>query len=137
MNRNLGSIQPQLNVQSLASGVYHYHLKTHSLELIPFEEIRNQSMKQIRQQWIGDAGFLIVPTAVFERTEAKYKDRGYRHIMTEYGHIAQNVYLVGAALDLGVCSVGGFIDDGLNRILDIDGRVESVIGLIAIGNKKQ
>lgn len=124
------------NVQGLESGVYHYHFKTHTLEAIPFENIKKHAMKQVKQEWIGESGFLVIPTAVFERTEMKYRDRGYRHIMTEYGHIAQNIYLVGTALDLGVCSVGGFIDDGINKILDIDGRVESVIGLIAIGKKK-
>ena len=71
----------------------------------------------------------------FDRTEMKYRARGYRHIFTEYGHLAQNMYLICAALGLGICSIGGFIDDGLNKILDIDGRIESVIGVIAIGNK--
>ena len=52
-------------------------------------------------------------------------------------NIAQNIYLIGNALGLGICSVGGFLDDGLNDILDIDGRIESVIGVIAVGNKEQ
>lgn len=74
-------------------------------------------------------------SAVFDRSEMKYGDRGYRHIMTEYGHLAQNVYLVGTTLDLGVCSIGGFVDDALNKIIDVDGKVESVIGVIAVGSK--
>lgn len=122
--------------EQLRMGVYHYHFKTHSLEVILPEPVFEQAMQQLNQSWIRKAGILIVISAVFERTEMKYKDRGYRHILTEYGHIAQNLYLVSTALGLGVCSIGGFVDDGLNRLLDIDGRIESVIGLIAVGNKK-
>jgi len=125
------------NVQGLDSGVYHYHFKTNSLEAIPFENIKENAMKYVKQEWIKDSCVLIIPTAVFERTEMKYKDRGYRHIMTEFGHISQNIYLVGTALELAACSIGGFIDDGFNKILDIDGRIESMIGLIAIGGKKK
>jgi len=125
------------NVQNLENGVYHYHLKTHSLELIPSENMKSQALKQVNQEWLKESGFFIIPTAVFDRTEVKYKDRGYRHTMTEYGHIAQNVYLIGTALGLGVCSIGGFIDEGFNKILDLDGRTESIVGLIAIGSKKQ
>lgn len=122
--------------EELEMGIYHYHFKTHSLEVILQKPILEQVMQQLNQSWIREAGILIVLSAVFERTEMKYKDRGYRHILTEYGHIAQNLYLVSNALGLGICSIGGFIDDGLNRLLDIDGRIESVIGLIAVGNKK-
>lgn len=122
-------------VEKLNSGIYHYHLKTHSLETILREPFSNEAFEQFNQLWIRRSATLLVVSAVFARTETKYKDRGYRHILTEYGHIAQNFYLVSTALNLGCCSIGGFNDDGLNKLLDIDGIEESVIGVIAIGNK--
>lgn len=125
------------NVDGIKEGVYHYHLKTHSLECILQESIHRQTMQQFQQSWIKKSGLLIVITAVFDRSEMKYKDRAYRHILTEYGHVAQNLYLVGNTLDLGVCSIGGFSDDGLNEILDIDGITESVIGVVAVGIKSK
>ncbi len=123
------------NVEGMNSGVYHYHLKTHSLETILQTLNKKGVVDQFTQTWIEKAGVVMVVTAVFDRTEMKYRARGYRHIFTEYGHLAQNMYLICAALGLCICSIGGFIDDGLNKILDIDGRIESVIGVIAIGNK--
>jgi len=123
------------NVETIDPGVYHYHVKTHSLETILHSLNKKEIIDQFTQAWIEKASVIVVFAAIFDRTEMKYKTRGYRHVFTEYGHLAQNMYLVCTALGLGICSIGGFIDDGLNKILDIDGRVESVIGVIAIGNK--
>lgn len=124
------------NVNQLNQGVYHYHFKTHSLETLLQKLILKEVVKQFQMPWIRKTGMLFVISAVFDRSEMKYGDRGYRHILTEYGHLAQNIYLVGTALDLGVCSIGGFVDNGLNKMIDIDGRVESVIGVVAVGNKQ-
>lgn len=124
------------NCERIKNGIYHYHLKTHSLELITKEPFFDQTIRQFGQSWIRKSAILIVVSAVFGRTEMKYKDRGYRHILTEYGHVAQNFYLVGKSLKLEVCSIGGFVDNGLNKLLDIDGVDESVIGVIAVGIKK-
>lgn len=122
-------------VEKIKSGVYHYHVKTHSLEGLLNKPFFQQTMWQFSQSWIRKSAALLVITTVFDRTEAKYKNRGYRHVLTEYGHMAQNVYLFSSALGLGCCSIGGFVDDGLNEILDIDGIDESVVGVVAIGNK--
>lgn len=123
------------NVRKIKKGVYHYHVKTHSLELLLDVPFFQRTMRQFNQPWIRKSALLLVISAVFDRTERKYKNRGYRHILTEYGHIAQNLYLISSAFELGCCSVGGFVDDGLNQILDIDGIYESVVGVVAFGNK--
>lgn len=123
------------NVDGIKSSIYHYHLKTHSLEVVLDKSFFSQTMKQFNQSWIRKSALLLVISAIFDRTEGKYKDRGYRHILTEYGHVAQNIYLMSTALGLSCCSIGGFVDDGLNKILDLDGRDESVVGVIAVGNK--
>lgn len=123
------------NVERIKSAVYHYHLKTHSLELLLNKPFYRQTMRQFNQAWTRKSAFILVISAMFDRTEGKYKDRGYRHILTECGHMAQNFYLMSTALNLGCCSIGGFIDDGLNELLDIDGIDESVVGVIAVGNR--
>lgn len=125
------------NVEKIKSAVYHYHLKTHSLELLLGKPFFQQTMRQFSQPWIRKSAVLLVISAIFDRTQGKYKDRGYRHVMTEYGHMAQNIYLLSSALGLGCCSIGGFVDDGLNEILDVDGIDESVVGVVAIGNKAE
>lgn len=122
-------------VEGITNGGYHYHVKTHSLERILDEKLALEIFKQFDQNWIKDSAVLFIVTAVFSRTEEKYGDRSYRHILTECGHVAQNIYLVATALNLGCCSIGGFIDDGINRLLDLDFEDEGVVGAVVVGNK--
>lgn len=122
------------SVNGIKPGLYHYHVKTNSLELLQSPISKINVFKQFNQSWLKNSSVLLLITAVFDRTENKYKNRGYRHILTEYGHMAQNTYLIGSSLNVGVCSIGGFVDMGLNKIIDIDGIDESVIGVIALGN---
>lgn len=124
------------NVKNIKRAIYHYHLKSHSLEKLLNEPFYRQTMKQFNQPWINNTSVLIVISAIFDRTEDKYGDRGLRHVYTEYGHLAQNISLIAAELGLGACSIGGFIDDGLNKLLDFDKIDESVIGVIALGTVK-
>jgi len=121
------------NVSDLDNGIYHYHLKTHSLEVLLENPIIKKTLVNFEQSWIRKASVLLVVTAVFGRTENKYGIRGYRHVLTEYGHLAQNVYLTSGAMNIACCSIGGFNDDGLNKLLDVDFVDESVVGVIALG----
>jgi len=121
------------SVKTIKPAIYHYHVKSHSLEKLYEAPFFNTTMKQFDQPWIRKASALIIVSAIFDRTEDKYGDRGLRHIYTEYGHYAQNISLISSELGLGACSIGGFIDDGLNKLLDFDKIDESVIGVIAIG----
>ena len=64
----------------------------------------------------------------------KYGDRGYRHVLAEAGHLAQNLYLISSALGLSCCAMGGYYDEEINNLLDIDGVGESIVYILAIGN---
>lgn len=125
------------NVEEQKMGIYHYHLRTHSLEYMwDFPNFEKIILSTFNQEWINKASLLLAITAVFGRTTMKYEDRGYRHVLVDTGHFCQNIYLICEALGLGCCSIGGFIDDKLNSLLDVDGQEESVIIVVAIGTKK-
>lgn len=117
------------------SGLYHYYIRSHILERLLFED--NIDFKEYFQDdWIDQVGCIILITAVFKRNTIKYSDRGYRHILTEAGHIGQNFYLLSSALNVACCAEEGFHDFKLNNLLDVDGIDEAVIYAIALGNKK-
>jgi len=63
----------------------------------------------------------------------KYNERGYRFVLLDAGHLGQNVCLMATAMNLGVLPIGGFLDDELNRLLDIDGVHESVVYPLLVG----
>lgn len=124
-----------LNVAGLKQGVYHYHLKTHSLELLISEEnIKEKILSNFNQDWIKDASVIFAISAIFWRAEVKYGDRSYRNTLMEAGTLTQNFYLTTNALNLKCCSIGGFIDNGLHNLIDLDGEEEAVITTIAISN---
>ena len=112
--------------------IYHYYPKNHSLEcLFP---LKNFSFKNyFNQPWLSHSAFLIIITAVFKRTMVKYGDRGYRHILLEAGHLGQNFYLTSAGLNLGCCAIGGYYDQRLEKLLQIDGVKESIVYVLAFG----
>ena len=65
----------------------------------------------------------------------KYGERGYRFILQESGHIAQNVYLLCEALGLKCCALGGFriSDEQIEKFLGIDGLTESIVYTLVVG----
>ena len=118
----------------LPRGVYHYYIKNHSLErLLSFKKF--EFRKYFNQSWIEKSGIIILITAVFKRNAIKYGDRGYRHVLVESGHMAQNFYLLSSALNLYCCGIGGYVDDELNKLIDVDGVEESVVYVLAIGSQ--
>jgi len=102
-----------LNVKDLKPGVYHYYVKTHGLEeLFTGDGVKNEILANFNSAWIHTSSIILIISAVFFRTQIKYQERGYRHIMSEVGFLSQNVYLVCEALNLASCSLGGYFDDG-------------------------
>ncbi|MBM3712971.1 MAG: SagB/ThcOx family dehydrogenase, partial [Actinobacteria bacterium] len=117
---------------NLPSGLYHYYVKNHSLEVLLRME-KFDFNKYLLQKAFNKCSVLIIITAVFQRNLMKYGDRGYRYILIEAGHVGQNIYLLSSALNLNCCAVGGFVDDSLNNLLHIDGLHESVLYVFAVG----
>lgn len=54
------------------------------------------------------------------RTVNKYSERGYRFALLEAGHIGQNTCLLATARGIKVCPIGGFHDENLANLIDID-----------------
>lgn len=111
---------------SLANGVYHYYVKNNSLELLTNKptKIENILFPEVLSQ-NKNPRCIIILTGVFKRNTLKYGDVGYRYALIEVGHICQNIYLLSSILDIPCCSVTGFKDKGINKLLDIDGVLES------------
>lgn len=122
------------NVEGVPDGVYHYLPREHALQKVCDGDLRgNLSECALHQSQITDAAIDIVFTAAFERTTAKYGDRGVRYVYMEAGHAAQNVYLQAEALDLGVCAIGAFHDANVAELLALpEGEVP--IYILSIGN---
>jgi SagB-type dehydrogenase family enzyme len=68
------------------------------------------------------------------RNQFKYAELGYRLMVLEAGHLAQNILLVAQAQGLGTLPVCGFYDDRMHDFLEIDGVDEVCLYLLVIGH---
>jgi SagB-type dehydrogenase family enzyme len=123
-------------IEGLKTGLYHYNPSKHHLRLLrEGDETRTISQAVVQPDITRGSALIMFITAVFERSVFKYKDRGYRFVLLEAGHVAQNLNLVSNALGLGALNIGGFFDREIDDFLDLDGVTQSTIYMMAIGRK--
>ncbi len=104
----------------LPKGVYHYLPSEHGLEKVKDGNLLPALAKAgLDQRWIKEASCDIVITAVYERTMAKYGQRGPKYAIMEAGAVAENIYLQGESLGLGTVSTGAFMDERVQEVLGI------------------
>lgn len=121
------------NCDGVESGVYHYNVLSHSLELLISGNQLTQLNEFISQDMVLSASALLIISSPFERTQVKYGVRSYRYVHLDAGHLAQNLYFVAQNLNLGCCTIGGFIDKEIDAFFDFP-EDETTIYLGVIGN---
>jgi SagB-type dehydrogenase family enzyme len=122
-------------VNGLDVGLYHYNIKLHSLEELNIGDFSISLARAcLGQEMLTSAQVVFLWSAIFERSKWKYKQRAYRYVYLDCGHIAQNLALCASSLGLGSCQIGAFYDDEINNILGLDGKEEGVIYLSVVGN---
>jgi SagB-type dehydrogenase family enzyme len=121
-------------VTGLQDAIYHYSVRRHSIELLRdgswFGELDDA---MLAAPFIRNANLIFFLSAVFGRTQKKYGPRGYRYILLEAGHLAQNLCLAAAEQKLGSLCIGGYLDARLTRFLDLDASSEAVVYSVALG----
>jgi SagB-type dehydrogenase family enzyme len=122
-------------VRGLAGGVYHYVPLGHRLEIVRPDSLPSHLTSEmfLGQPYLVNASAIIVIAAVVQRSLWKYEDRGYRYILLEAGHAAQNLNLCGEGLGLSSLNLGGFFDEDVMALLKLDPDREIVLYGVAIG----
>jgi SagB-type dehydrogenase family enzyme len=125
-------------VRNLSGGAYHYVPLGHRLEVVhhhPLPRLLTSEMF-LGQPYLIEAAAIIIITAVVERSLWKYEDRGYRYILLEAGHVAQNLNLCASAMGLASLNLGGFFDEDVMRLLRLDLDREIVVYAVALGRSE-
>lgn len=122
--------------KTLEKALYHYQPHDHVLEKIAKLPDFNELSKIIYAEglWQG-ASALVVISAVWSRTQIKYGERGYRFIMIDAGHLCQNLLLVSEDLGLNAIPLGGFDDEGVAKMLNLNSAEEGPVYAVIIGKQ--
>lgn len=114
-------------VTELKDGVYHYDAGAHELELVREGATQDTFVDlTLGQEMVRNANIVLIITAIPERTMFKYGQRGYRYVLFDAGHLAENLYLVSTALGLGPVTIGGFLDGEVNALLGLPEGEEAI-----------
>lgn len=122
------------DVEGIKPGVYHYDVRHHQLETLRQGDFRPETARAaLDQRMVARANVVFVWTAVFQRSKWKYRERAYRYIYLDAGHVAENLALAAVALGLGSCQIGALYDGEANALLGVDGEEESTVYMSVVG----
>lgn len=121
------------NIEGLATGIYRYQPNQHRLEAVSDADVLSDlPAAAFEQRWLERAAAVVVISAAFERTTARYGQRGERYVQMETGHAAQNLLLQAASIGLCATPVGAFNDNAVSRLLQLPER-ETPLYLVPVG----
>jgi SagB-type dehydrogenase family enzyme len=121
-------------VEEISPGIYHYNMKEAKLSLLKEGDFGSDLCQAgLDQEMFEEAACVFIWTAIVERSKWKYRERAYRYIYMDAGHIGQNLYLAATALNLGCCTVGAFFDEEVDHLIGVDGKREISVYLGAVG----
>src|SRR5262249_47189790 len=88
------------------------------------------------QKWIAAAPAVVAFTSTFWRNAWKYRARAYRHCFWDSGTLLANLLAIAAARGLEASVVLGFVDDLMNRLLDLRAGGEVARGMVALARRE-
>lgn len=122
------------SITGLEPGVYHYAPAEHALEmLVPGDHGERLGRITFSPEVLAGAAGAVILSGFFARSAFKYRKRAYRFVLLEAGHVCQNLALTACSLGVGTVALGGFVDDELNALLDLDGLDESALYVLPFG----
>ncbi len=125
-------------VEGMETGIYFFEVVEFSLTLKRAGDFSGPiAQAALNQDIARSAAVVFVWVAVIQRSRQKYRQRAYRYIYLDCGHIAQNLYLAATALGLGCCGIAAIFDDEVNDLVGVDGQEETAIYLATVGKREK
>jgi SagB-type dehydrogenase family enzyme len=124
-------------VEGIKPGIYYYHPIKHGLVLFKegVEWAETICHATFDQEMVMNGAVTFIWAAIPQRTTWRYSQRGYRYLYLDAGHVGQNLHLAAEAIDCGACMIGAYYDEGINEILELDGKTAFVIYIASLGKK--
>lgn len=124
-------------VTGVEPGLYYFHPGKRLLQLVDDErtlaEVADYTGYRERA---GEAAAMVVYVGAFRRNQWKYRERGYRTVLLDCGHLAQSVVTTATSLGLVAHPMIAFVDDYFNAYVGVDGVEDAVLYLTLLGPRR-
>lgn len=121
-------------VRGLSRGVYRYDPEGHQLIRVRRGLADGALGTLLQQPWFAGCGVACFMTAVWERTQWKYRfPRAYRTVLLEAGHFAQTFCLAATWLGLAPFCTAAFDDAAIEALVGVDGVSEGLVYATGVG----
>jgi SagB-type dehydrogenase family enzyme len=120
-----GALYPITLFVADEQGVFEYLPQTHHLERRLSDDVRRPLQRAaLGQDYVAHAPVCLTIAFESARLSAKYGRRSERYCWLEAGHVAQNILLEAASLDLAAVPVGAFHDGDVAATLQLPSRLK-------------
>jgi SagB-type dehydrogenase family enzyme len=122
-------------IRGLPPGLYHYNVRRDGLERLRGGDLRDRAVAIASgQEWVSEAAFLIILTAVVDRVFWKYgSSDAYRLFFLDAGHVAQTFVLLSTAARLGAFTTAAIQETKIEKLIGLDGVREFSLYLCGAG----
>jgi SagB-type dehydrogenase family enzyme len=122
------------SVEGLPAGLYHYNPVEHELRRLHEGDLSaRMAAGLVHKPLAVSTSVLLFIVALLERTTVRFGDRGYRYVLLEAGHAAQNLALAATGLGLGCIPLGEYLDRSIDELLGLDGLRQSTVYMAGLG----
>ena len=113
-------------IDGLPAGVYHYDPDQHRLDVLGALPALSGASEA------DNADATVIVTSIFRRTGYKYRDRAYRYVSADAGHLLENLRVAGQAAGMLAQPAGRFDEMRLAKAIGIDGVEEGVLAVMPL-----
>ena len=124
-------------VEGITDGIHSYSIREHAL--VPLWDgnfAREIQEFCFRHPAAVQGRMFLILTAVLRRSAWRYRDRAYRRILLDAGHILGNAAAYAPVEGLGVIGLGGFHDAAISDLLFLDREEEAVLVVAPVVSRK-
>jgi SagB-type dehydrogenase family enzyme len=123
------------SLPGIEAGIYHFSPADFSLEKLHSGDHRAYlAAATAGDPDIASSPACLVFTALFWRSAWKYRARSYRYCLWDNGTLLANLLAVGSSVGVPSRVIAGFVDDQVNRVLEIDANREGAICVVPLGS---
>src|SRR5215471_8443369 len=122
------------DLEGLPAGLYHYCARDSGFRCLRRGDWRAVLVEAAAGEKAGvEAPAVLMVTSTFWRNAWKYGGRAYRHTYWDGGVVVANALAAAQALELRASVVMGFVDAGVNQLIDVDPDREAAVALVTLG----